>query len=147
MFTYQSQAQWPKKMQVESQTKRVRQRERPLAALTTRNGLAVGARVVAIGALALLLNTAALAQSSQPEKRAAPSSESERAVPRPLPMPSTCRADLSGDGFVDRADLVLVLASFEISTEGDVNADGRTDQADLGAVLAFYGQHCGAIAE
>ena len=61
-----------------------------------------------------------------------------------LLTPPVCAPDVSGDGFVDLADLNLVLANFGGSTsDGDTNDDGVVDLADLNAVLAAFGTGCG----
>ena len=55
----------------------------------------------------------------------------------------TCPADLNDSGFIDLADLNLVLANFgQTSAAGDANGDGVVDLADLNAVLAAFGQMC-----
>ena len=51
-----------------------------------------------------------------------------------------CPADINGDGFVDAADLGLLLAAWGLQGNTDVNGDGMTDAADLGIVLAAWGQ-------
>jgi hypothetical protein len=54
-----------------------------------------------------------------------------------LGVPS-CPADLDGDGNVDTADLLLLLAAWGLP-DGDVDGDGNTDTADLLALLAAWG--------
>jgi Tol biopolymer transport system component len=54
----------------------------------------------------------------------------------------TCPEDLTGDGFIDQADLGELLASYGQGDGGDIDGDGDTDQADLGALLGVYGQPC-----
>ena len=56
-----------------------------------------------------------------------------------------CRADLTGDGVVDLADLGILLADFGCTggaCVGDVDGDGDTDLADLGILLAEFGNVC-----
>ena len=48
-------------------------------------------------------------------------------------------ADLNGDGFVNAADLGLMLGGWGIgSTIGDLNGDGNTDSADVGLLLSNW---------
>jgi hypothetical protein len=49
-----------------------------------------------------------------------------------------CPADFDGDGDVDTADLLYLLAAWG-SPDGDVDGDGDTDTADLLALLAAWG--------
>jgi len=49
-----------------------------------------------------------------------------------------CPADLDGDGDVDAADLLFLLAAWG-TPDGDVDGDGDTDTADLLALLAAWG--------
>jgi hypothetical protein len=51
---------------------------------------------------------------------------------------SSCPADLDGDGDVDTADLLYLLACWGTDC-GDVDFDGDTDTADLLALLAAWG--------
>ncbi|MFG0252217.1 MAG: hypothetical protein ACF8NJ_05010 [Phycisphaerales bacterium JB038] len=53
-----------------------------------------------------------------------------------------CPEDLTGDGFVDQADLGELLASYGVDDGGDIDGDGDTDQADLGALLGLFNQPC-----
>ncbi len=58
-----------------------------------------------------------------------------------------CAGDANGDGFINFADLNLVLANFGQTAPpganpGDVNADGVVDFADLNLVLSFFGTAC-----
>lgn len=66
-----------------------------------------------------------------------------------------CPADANGDGFVDLADLNIVLAHFGEGVQppfggnpppppeaGDLNGDGQVDLADLNLVLAGFGSVC-----
>ncbi len=54
-----------------------------------------------------------------------------------------CRADVNGDGFVDTADLGLLIAGFGSADPlTDVNNDGVTDTADLGILIGEFGQNC-----
>jgi hypothetical protein len=52
---------------------------------------------------------------------------------------SECPADFDGDGDVDTADLLFLLAAWG-TADGDVDGDGDTDTADLLALLAAWGQ-------
>ncbi|MDY7107550.1 MAG: hypothetical protein SYC29_02840, partial [Planctomycetota bacterium] len=52
---------------------------------------------------------------------------------------SSCPADFDGDGDVDTADLLYLLAAWGTG-DGDVDGDGDTDTADLLALLANWGQ-------
>jgi hypothetical protein len=49
-----------------------------------------------------------------------------------------CPADFDGDGDVDTADLLHLLAAWG-TPDGDVDGDGDTDTADLLALLAAWG--------
>jgi hypothetical protein len=49
-----------------------------------------------------------------------------------------CPADFDGDGDVDTADLLFLLAAWG-TADGDVDGDGDTDTADLLALLADWG--------
>ncbi|MFI4854853.1 MAG: PEP-CTERM sorting domain-containing protein [Phycisphaerales bacterium JB065] len=54
-----------------------------------------------------------------------------------------CAGDVNEDGFVDLADLNIVLANFGTDNiAGDANGDGFTNLADLNIVLAFFGDEC-----
>lgn len=55
----------------------------------------------------------------------------------PSPAPA-CPGDLSGDGAVGLADLLMVLASWG-TPDADINGDGTTGLPDLLAVLAAWG--------
>jgi len=50
-----------------------------------------------------------------------------------------CPADFDGDGDVDTADLLFLLAAWG-TPDGDVDGDGDTDTADLLALLAAWGE-------
>jgi hypothetical protein len=50
-----------------------------------------------------------------------------------------CPADLTGDGFVNGADLGLVLSSWDIGPGGDLDGDGTTGGSDLGILLSAWG--------
>ena len=52
---------------------------------------------------------------------------------------ATCPADFDGDGDVDTADLLFLLAAWG-TADGDVDGDNDTDTADLLALLAAWGQ-------
>ena len=54
---------------------------------------------------------------------------------------SVC-ADITGDGLVDVADLLSLLAAFGTSADGDVNSSGATDVADLLVLLSQFGTPC-----
>ena len=58
-------------------------------------------------------------------------------------FPAACPADLSGDGFVDGADLGVLLAAWGDVNVGpepaDLNEDGTVDGSDLGELLAGWG--------
>jgi predicted outer membrane repeat protein len=51
----------------------------------------------------------------------------------------TCPAEFDGDGDVDTADLLFLLAAWG-TPDGDVDGDGDTDTADLLALLAAWGE-------
>lgn len=54
-----------------------------------------------------------------------------------------CAGDLNKDGFVNLADLNIVLANFGTdSIAGDANGDGFTNLADLNIILASFGDEC-----
>lgn len=48
--------------------------------------------------------------------------------------------DLNGDGFVDGADLGLLIANWGGSGAGDLNCDGVVDGADLGLLIAAWSE-------
>jgi hypothetical protein len=52
---------------------------------------------------------------------------------------ASCPADFDGDGDVDTADLLFLLAAWG-TPDGDVDGDGDTDTADLLALLAAWGE-------
>jgi len=56
-------------------------------------------------------------------------------------QPNDCPADFDGDGDVDTADLLILLAQWgsDGSAGGDVDGDGDVDTADLLALLAAWG--------
>jgi hypothetical protein len=54
-------------------------------------------------------------------------------------LATDCPADFDGDGDVDTADLLHLLAAWG-TPEGDVDGDGDTDTADLLALLAAWGE-------
>jgi hypothetical protein len=54
-------------------------------------------------------------------------------------QPPECPADFDGDGDVDTADLLYLLAAWG-TPDGDVDGDGDTDTADLLALLAAWGE-------
>lgn len=60
-----------------------------------------------------------------------------------LPAPEACPGDVNQDGFVNLADLNLVLANFGTSPgiggSGDANCDGVVNLADLNLILANFG--------
>lgn len=51
----------------------------------------------------------------------------------------TCPPDVSGDLYVDAADLAIVLANWAGSGAGDVNGSGAVDGLDLSVILAGWG--------
>lgn len=57
--------------------------------------------------------------------------------------PDPCAADLNSDGFVDAADLAILLGDWgstgPVGEGADVDWDGDTDGADLGALLGAWG--------
>jgi hypothetical protein len=51
-----------------------------------------------------------------------------------------CRADLSGDGFVNGVDLAIVLSNWDaVGSSADLTGDGTVNGADLGIILAAWG--------
>lgn len=52
---------------------------------------------------------------------------------------SACISDLNSDGFVDGADLGLLLANWSGTGVGDVTGDGYIDGADLSVMLGGFG--------
>jgi len=52
---------------------------------------------------------------------------------------SVCPADFDGDGDIDTADLLFLLAAWG-TPDGDVDGDGDTDTSDLLALLAAWGE-------
>jgi hypothetical protein len=60
-----------------------------------------------------------------------------------VPGSAPCVGDVTDDGFVDLADLNLVLANFGTASDnGDATGDGNVDLADLNLVLANFGSGC-----
>jgi parallel beta-helix repeat protein len=55
----------------------------------------------------------------------------------------SCDGDFNKDGFVDSADLGLLLAQWGTVGSGDLNNDGVVNAADLGLELAYWGP-CGS---
>lgn len=55
------------------------------------------------------------------------------------PVGTAIAGDLNGDGYVDGADLGMLLGAWGTAGPGDMNADGRVDGADLGALLGVWG--------
>lgn len=55
----------------------------------------------------------------------------------------SCAGDINNDGFVDSADLGLLLAQWGTVGSGDLNNDGVVNAADLGLALAYWGP-CGS---
>ncbi len=53
-----------------------------------------------------------------------------------------CPEDLTGDGYVDQADLGELLGHYGQGAGGDIDGDGDTDQADLGALLGKFNEPC-----
>ncbi|MHC4976917.1 MAG: hypothetical protein ACYTF7_09985 [Planctomycetota bacterium] len=51
-----------------------------------------------------------------------------------------CVGDFNGDGFVNGADLGLLLANWGLAGAADLNGDGTTNGADLGLLLAAWGE-------
>ena len=51
----------------------------------------------------------------------------------------TCPADVSGDLYVDAADLSMILANWGGSGSGDIDGNGSVDGIDLSVVLAGWG--------
>lgn len=62
------------------------------------------------------------------------------------PIPPVCTGDLNGDGQVDTADLVSLLAVFgqtvPAGAGADITGDGVVNTADLTSLLARFGQGC-----
>ncbi|MHC4976918.1 MAG: dockerin type I domain-containing protein, partial [Planctomycetota bacterium] len=50
-----------------------------------------------------------------------------------------CAGDFNGDGFVNGADLGLLLANWGLAGAADLNGDGTVNGADLGLLLAAWG--------
>lgn len=53
--------------------------------------------------------------------------------------PTGCAADLTGDGFVNGADLASLLATWDTDDAGDFNGDGVINGADLASLLSVWG--------
>ena len=67
-------------------------------------------------------------------------------IPQAFTAPASCYCltDLSGNGFTEVQDLLLILADFGcfVGCEGDVNGDGATNVEDVLAVLSAFGEIC-----
>lgn len=59
-----------------------------------------------------------------------------------MAVPSSCKADLNGDGKIDQIDLGILLPAYGVSAAGDIDGDGKTGQSDLGILLAYYNTTC-----
>jgi hypothetical protein len=57
-----------------------------------------------------------------------------------MPDECECPGDLDGNGVVNTADLLYLLAAWGDNPEGDVDGDGDTDTADLLILLAAWGE-------
>ena len=57
------------------------------------------------------------------------------------PNPTICASDLSRDGTIDGADILLVMNAWG-SAAGDIDGNGITDGDDLGIVLGAWGASC-----
>lgn len=53
--------------------------------------------------------------------------------------PVSCPADLTNDGVVDGADLVVVLGSWLTPGPGDLNGDGTVNGGDISVILGEWG--------
>ncbi|MCH2161870.1 MAG: right-handed parallel beta-helix repeat-containing protein [Phycisphaerales bacterium] len=62
-------------------------------------------------------------------------------VPDSCVFTQSCREDANGDGYVDGADLGLLIASWGSATpcSVDINGDGQVNGADLGLLVARWG--------
>jgi hypothetical protein len=58
----------------------------------------------------------------------------------PGPCTGDCPEDLNGDGLVNTADLLILLANWGGEGDGDINGDGTVDTADLLILLAAWGE-------
>ena len=65
-----------------------------------------------------------------------------RAFVLDLPRPSSCVADLDGDGQVAATDLGVLLGAWGVSSTADLDGDGQVNAADLALLLAAWGT-CG----
>jgi hypothetical protein len=58
----------------------------------------------------------------------------------PGPCAGDCPEDLNGDGVVNTADLLMLLANWGGEGDGDINGDGTVDTTDLLILLAAWGE-------
>ena len=65
-------------------------------------------------------------------------------MPHPLHVENPCVGDANGDGAVDVADLLLILAAFGGSECGrtDLDGDCDTDVRDVLTCLSDFGARC-----
>lgn len=69
------------------------------------------------------------------------SDENNNGVPDECDKPPTCPADLTADGFIDGADLGLLLGAWDTAdAAADLDESGLVDGADLGLLLASWGE-------
>jgi len=63
-----------------------------------------------------------------------------------VPQSAECVADMNGSGFVDTADLGILLGSFGETvtpmSRGDMNGDGLVDTSDLSMLIGMFGAAC-----
>ena len=72
------------------------------------------------------------------------STGTEEPVVLPYTPPSnTCFGDVTSDGTVDVADVMLGLSSFQIDDGADTDSDGDTDMEDVLAILGNWGCNTG----
>ena len=101
-------------------------------------------KICAIATLALLASAAAFAAEGASKKRFSPVNDDFKASGYRQAQfqgtsPSCCPADLNCDGFVNGADIGLMLGFWGQSGAGDISGDGIVNGSDIGLLLSAWG--------